>query len=373
MASKKPSKIKVSSLSKIRSNFSSGLASDISLPADKQLWLPSRSLTLNYTLGGGIPYGRIVEIYGLESSGKTLIAQDFGYSAQKAGGIILWNDAEQSFTPYWAEQNGLDNSKIELCNEVAVELVSDWLLDMVLFYRSKLVNNQPIVFIQDSTAALDCLENINSRQEQAKAEMGNRAKAIYKMVRIRNRMLTELGIISIFINQIRQKVGVSKFEDPDTTPGGNAMKFYAAQRIGVYGGKQIKGKINKKEDKVGIETSIRLKKNKVAPPRPTFKSEIYFNPEYHMPVGLNRYMGFDEVLLRLNTVKKSGNSFYLGDKCIAKSKQDYIDVINENKEIRKELIKLSNVHSLSKLKKQLKNTKENLYPVKNLDYERHEE
>ena len=370
---KKGGELKVSSLNKIRGNFNSGLASDISLPPDKQLWLPSRSLMLNYTLGGGIPYGRIAEIFGTESSGKTLIAQDFGYVAQKAGGMILWNDAEQSFTPYWAEQNGLNTEQIELCNEVAVENVSDWLLDMVVYYRSKLTNNEPILFIQDSTAALDCLDNINSRQADAKAEMGNRAKAIYKMVRIRNKMLTELGVVSLFINQIRHKVGASQFEDPDVTPGGNAMKFYAAQRIGVYAGKQVKEKVAGIEDRVGIETSIRLKKNKVAPPRPTFRTKIYFHPEYVEPVGIDRYEGLAQVFLKLKVVEKEGLTYYMDGDKICKGENNFIELIKADKDLRKHLIKKSPIHTLSKLKKQLKDQTENLFPIGDAKYQRHEE
>jgi len=371
----KSNKPKVGSIGKIRSQYHSGLASEISVPTDQQLWLPSRSLMLNYVLGGGIPYGRCVEIFGMESSGKTLIAQDFGYAAQRAGGIILWNDAEQSFTTAWAEQNGLDMNKIELFNDIAVEPISDWLLDMALYYRSKLTNNEPILFIQDSMAALDCEVNINSRQSDAKAEMGNRAKAIYKMLRIRNKLLYELGIISIFINQIRSKVGASKFEDPDTTPGGHAMKFYAAQRIGVYGGKQVKEKIKKKEERVGIETSIRLKKNKVAPPRPTFKTKIYFNPEYYKPVGIDRYLGLPDLLLKTGALTRGkGSSPYKMDgKDIAKSEEELVNLLYEDKGIRKTLISKSGIHTISKLKNHIKNQEKNLYPVRGARYERQSE
>lgn len=367
-------KLKIPSLNKIRSTFHSGLASEIVLPPENQLWLPSRSLMLNYTLGGGIPYGRMVEIFGLESSGKTLIAQDFGYVAQKAGGIILWDDAEQSFTPYWAEQNGLDVTKIELCNEIAVERVSDWLLDMVLYYRSKLVNNEPILFIQDSLAALDCEANINSKQADAKAEMGNRAKAVYKMMRIRNKLLTECGVISIFINQLRQKVGASQFEDPDVTPAGNAMKFYAAQRIGVYGGKQVKEKINGVDERVGVETSIRLKKNKVAPPRPTFKTKIYFNPEFDLPLGLDRYEGLAEILVKTGVLtKKPRGPYYFNNEVIARGEDALNILLRKNIKLRKELISKSGIHTLSKLKSQLSGLNKNLFPIRDLDYERQTE
>lgn len=194
---------------------SSGFASDISVPSEDTLWLPSRSLYLNYTMGGGIPYGRICEIYGGESSGKSLVAMDFCYSAQYLGGIALWNDAEQAFDPHWAIENGLDLEKIVVYNETSIEKISDWAVDQCIYWRSKLTANQPIVLVTDSIAALDCEANINSKQLDAKAEMGNRAKALYKYLRIRNQLFAELGVVVIFINQLRKKVGASLFEDPD--------------------------------------------------------------------------------------------------------------------------------------------------------------
>ena len=214
----------------------SGVAASIVLPRENLIWIPSRCIPLNYAMGGGTPYGHICENFGEESSGKTLAALDFGYSTLSLGGEIIFNDAEQSFTADWAEKNGLNLKKIHLYNSTSVEYVSDWLADTALSIRSRLKSNEPILFIQDSLAALDCDANINSTSMDAKAEMGNRAKAIYKMLRIRNQMLAELGVTCIFINQLRKKVGAGMFEDPDTTPGGAAMKFYAHQRVGFYAG-----------------------------------------------------------------------------------------------------------------------------------------
>ena len=193
----------------------SGLASDISVIPEDALWLPSRSIYLNYTMGGGIQYGRICEIFGGESSGKSLVAMDFGYSAQFLGGVLLWNDAEQSFDPQWAQTNGLDLTRTYVYNETSIERISDWAADMAITMRSKLVNNEPIVIVTDSIAALDCEDNINSTQTNGKAEMGNRAKAIYRFLRTRNQLFSELGIVYIFINQLRKKVGATMFEDPD--------------------------------------------------------------------------------------------------------------------------------------------------------------
>lgn len=203
----------------------SGLASDISVISQDTLWLPSRSIYLNYTMGGGIQYGKICEIFGGESSGKSLVALDFGYSAQFLGGVVLWNDAEQSFDPLWAQTNGLDLTRTHVYNETSIERISDWSADMAVTMRSKLVNNEPILLVTDSIAALDCEDNINSSQTNGKAEMGNRAKAIYRFLRTRNQLFSELGVVYIFINQLRKKVGATLFEDPDCGFWNNKINF----------------------------------------------------------------------------------------------------------------------------------------------------
>ena len=373
MATKKSS-LKIPSLNQIRKNYSTSLASDIYVPKEKTLWLPSRSIPLNWALGGGIPYGRIAEIFGAESSGKTLLAMDFGYAAQKCGGIVLINDAEQAFDPYWAEQNGLDVSKIEICNEVAVERVSDWLLDMVLYYRSKLTNNEPILFIQDSVAALDTVDSLETKQSDKKAEMGNRAKAIYTMLRIRNKMLAEFGVVSIFINQVRSKLGTGLFENPDTTPGGAAMKYFASQRIGVYAGRQEKIKSAGRDRRIGVNISVRLIKNKVSPPRPTFKSKIYFDAEYAPYLGIDRYSGLVDILMDEGVIaKKKGHSIYYNDEKIATGVSDMEEAITEDKSLRSKLVKESGIHTISKLKSQLKRETINKYILKDIKHERQTE
>ena len=367
----------IPTLSQIRKNYSTSLASDIYVPKDRTLWLPSRSIPLNWALGGGIPYGRIAEIFGAESSGKTLLAMDFGYAAQKCGGIVLINDAEQAFDPYWAEQNGLDVSKIEICNDVAVERVSDWLLDTVLYYRSQLTNNEPILFIQDSVAALDTTDSLETKQSDKKAEMGNRAKAIYTMLRIRNKMMAELGVVSIFINQVRSKLGAGLFADPDTTPGGAAMKYFASQRVGVYAGKQEKIKSAGRDRRIGVNISIRLIKNKVSPPRPTFKSKIYFDAEHAPYLGIDRYMGLVDILMDDGIIhKKKGHSIYHGENKIASGMTDMEELLGSDKSLRSKLVKEAGIHTISKLKSQLKRETINKYKlnkVKDLDHERQTE
>lgn len=346
----------------------SGLASVISVLPEDSLWLPSRHLYLNYTMGGGIPYGKICEIFGGESSGKSLVAMDFSYCAQKLDGVVFWNDAEQSFDPSWAMANGLDLSRIVLYNETSIERISDWAADMSVTYRSRLKHNEPILLVTDSTAALDCEININSIQLDAKAEMGNRAKAIYKYLRIRNQLFSDLGITLIFINQLRKKVGATMFEDPDTTPGGDAMKFYAHQRMAFFQKKQITE--GKKDNKIwlGNEVSVRMKKNKVAPPKPTFTTEIYFNAEYGK-VGFNKYTNLSQLFLGTEAieVKKGKRGYWVENEKVAESKDDLESVLVENEELRRKLIRKSGVNTLSKTKRKIEKLNEmgiNRYPVK---------
>lgn len=346
----------------------SGLASDITVVPDDALWLPSHNLYLNYTMGGGILYGKICEVFGTTSSGKSLLAMDFGSVAQSLGGVLLWNDAEQCFDPKWSVANGIDLSKTYIYNETSIEKISDWAADMAVTLRSKLTHNEPILLVTDSTAALDCEVNINAVQLDAKAEMGNRAKALYKYLRIRNQLFAELGITVIFINQLRKKVGATMFEDPNTTPGGDAMKFFASQRLAFFQKKQITD--GNKEDKIwlGNEVSVRMNKNKVAPPRPTFTTEIYFNEEYGR-VGFNKYSNLSQLFLRTKVIQKiEGKTGYWfeGDK-IAKGKDDLEEKIKGDNKLRKKLLKKTPVNTVSKTRKQLEKLNKggiNRYPVK---------
>jgi recombination protein RecA len=368
----KEKKAEVTSAFLMKKYPTAGLASQLFSSDKPQLYIPSRNISFNYQLGGGAGYGKILEIFGEESSGKTLAAIDLAYVTQSLGGAVIWGDAEQSFTEKWAKQNGLDLSKIYIYPETAIEHISDWLADMASFLRKQLVNNEPILFVCDSIAALDCLENINSTQTDAKAEMGNRAKAIYKMVRIRNQLLTELGVASIYINQIRHKLGTTQWEDPDTTPGGKAMKFYASQRIGFYAGKQIKDKINGIETRVGAWTSIRVKKNKLAPPRPTIKTMMYFNPDYDKPLGFDRYHGLAGILLVTGVLsKKSGSSmYYYKDKLVARGEDSLMSKLSSDEELRSTLIRRSGINSTSRTRAQLEKLTTNLFKVKTLKHEK---
>lgn len=346
----------------------SGLASDISVVPEDALWIPSRNIQLNYILGGGLQYGKICEIFGAESSGKSLVALDFAYCTQYLGGIVLWNDAEQSFDPAWAVKNGLDLTKIVLYNETSIEKISDWAADMAITWRSRLTHNEPILLVTDSIAALDCEANINSTQSNDKAEMGNRAKAIYKYLRIRNQMFAELGVSLIFINQLRKKVGATLFEDPDTTPGGDAMKFYASQRMAWFRKKRIEGNINGKDTWVGNIVSVRMKKNKIAPPRPAFDTSIYFHSDYGR-VGFSRYDNLVDILESSGVVKrkKGSGNFYFNDELIAKGLDKFQEMLETDDELRAKLIRKTGINTLSRTQSRIERLNKkgvNRYAVK---------
>lgn len=360
----KSNKIKLESLSKMRSKYGSGSGHEILIVPDDHIWLPSSMLALNHQLGGGIPYGRHLELFGMESSGKSLIAMNFAAVAQSLGGIVLWADAERSSSHGWLEANNisLEDGKIEIYPENTIEYISDWLRDMALYWRSKLDANQPILFVLDSIAATDTKENQNMDQVDKKAEMGNRAKAMDLFLRGRNDLVADLGLCGIFINQLRKKLGAGLYEDPDTTPGGQAMKFYASQRLGVYRSKQIKDG----DDVVGALTSIRVKKNKVAPPRATLsKVPMYTAPEYEMPLGLDKYHGLDDLGLKAGIITKAGMKYVVDDIEICGKRDDIVNGLRHNSVARKKVIKALGINTASTTRRKIKSLNHNLYPVAN--------
>lgn len=352
----------VLSMNAMFKRYGAGLASDICLPEEKLLWLPSRIPALNDHLGGGIQYGNILELFGEESTGKTLLAIDFGTVCQSLGGIVCWADAEGTFGGPWAKSNGLDlNRMFLLPEENSVEVISDWLADAVVTARNQLVNNEPILLIIDSIASLDTKDNIENSQEDSKAEMGKRASEIDKLLRRRNKLLRKYGVCTICINQLRQKVGASKFEDPDVTPGGKAMKFYASQRIGLYKGKTIKDSSNKK---IGHFLYIRTKKNKLAAPKESVKLQVYFKEQDDGSMGYHKYAGLPEVLLNSGVVKRKRGIWYFKGNIIAKSDDKMVKVLVEDEDLRRRLIKKSGINTVSKTRQRIESIEENRYPVK---------
>ena len=366
-------KIKIPTLREIQKKFPSQyIAGEVD--ESKRPWLPTRFLAFNKVTGGGCPFGKIIELFGEESSGKSLMAYDFAYCCQYLGGMVLWVDAEQSFTNDWATKNGLDLDKIVIFRSTSIEAISDWVANMALYWRSQLTHNEPILLVLDSVSALDTDINLNSEMLNASADRGTRAKAIYKYFRIRNEMLYSLGITQVYINQLRKNLKAGMFENPDTTPGGKALAFYASIRIGLYGGKQITKKVKGKERKIGRVTSIRTIKNKVATPGPTLKgSPLYNNAKYVDSIGFDRLHFLDEILLEEEIIEKtkSGTYSYKG-KTLCRGAEKFAELLREDDDLRRKLIRKAGINTLGATKKLLESLQENLYPVDGINSDEYE-
>lgn len=337
---------------------------------DTGLWLPSTFFALNHQIGGGIPYGKILEIAGEESSGKSLIAYNFAYACQQLGGHVIWVDAEQSWMNSWAEENGVDPEKVTVINETRIEYIADAVADLALYLRAQLTKNEPILLVLDSIAATDCSDNIDAKMTDAKAEMGGRAKALYKYFRIRNELFFKLGITQIYINQLRTALNVGFGKDNTTTTGGAALKFYASIRLAFYSGKTVTIKHKSKERKVGKLVTIRLLKNKVAPPRPTIsKCPVYFNPKFH-EVGFDRCYGLEDVLVENDIVEKSSGGVYkYKGTTLCRGEEKFQKMLEEDDSLRRKLLRKANINTIGSTKKRLQELTKNYFPVEGVEYE----
>lgn len=349
----------------------------IKLASDTQesgLWLPSTFFALNYTFGGGIPFGKILEVAGEESSGKSLIAYNFAYSCQQLGGHVIWVDAEQSWMNSWAENNGVDPSRVTVLTDTRIEYISDAVADLAIYLRSQLTHNEPILLVVDSIAAMDCADNIDSKMVDGKAEMGGRAKALYKFFRIRSELFYKLGVTQIYINQLRTALNVGFGKDNTTTTGGAALKFYASIRSAFYAGKTITVKHKGKERKAGKLVTIRLIKNKVAPPRPTIsKVPVYFNPKFH-EVGFDRCYGLEDVLVENDIIEKSSGGVYkYKDKTLCRGEEKFQKLLEEDDDLRRKLLRKADINTIGATKKRLAELNINFYPVDGVEYESYNE
>src|SRR5690606_2009612 len=183
----KSKSFKIPTDSELRRKYVTSGNADIILPDENVIRLPSRIIPYNHQLGGGIPCGRIMELFGWESTGKSLLATEFGYATQYLGGKLLWADLENSWNNSWARNSGIDTSEVELLTDTnSIEIFSDWLKDMCIYWRSVLTHNEPILVVCDSIAGGETEDNIHINQADRKAEMGNRAKTWDMMYRMRN-------------------------------------------------------------------------------------------------------------------------------------------------------------------------------------------
>ena len=280
--------------------------------------ISSGSLGLDIALGiGGYPKGRIIEIFGPESSGKTTTSLHAVAEAQKAGGIAAFIDAEYAFDPVYAEKLGIDTSALYISQpnngeeglEIAMKVIESGGFDIVVI---------------DSVAALTPKAEIDG--EMGDAKMGLQARmmsqAMRKMVSVINKGKT----VVIFINQLRDKIGVM-FGNPEVTTGGNALKFYASVRLDVRRSTQIKNG----DEVIGNRVKVKIVKNKVAPPFKQAEFDIMYGE------GISKVGEILDYGVELGVIQKSGSWFSYGDTKLGQGRDAVKDILKDNPELTEEL------------------------------------
>ncbi len=276
------------------------------------------SLGLDMALGiGGLPRGRIVEIYGPESSGKTTLALSVIAQAQKSGGTCAFIDAEHALDPSYAKKIGVDIENLLISQPDAGE--------QALEITDTLVRSGAIdVLVVDSVAAL--VPKAELEGEMGDSHMGLQARLMSQALRKLTSTISRSNTLVIFINQIRMKIGVM-FGNPETTTGGNALKFYASVRIDI----RSIGKIKDKEDVIGSQTRVKIVKNKVAPPFRIVDFDIMYGE------GISKTGELIDLGIKANVVEKSGAWFaYNGDK-LGQGRENAKIFLREHPEIALEI------------------------------------
>lgn len=276
------------------------------------------SLMLDIALGiGGIPKGRIVEIYGPESSGKTTVALHCVAEAQKAGGTAAFIDVEHALDPVYASHLGVDIDSLlvsqpdsgEQALEIAEALVRSGAVDII---------------VVDSVAALVTRAEIDG--EMGDNHVGQLARLMSQAMRKLAGALSKSNCAAIFINQLREKIGVM-YGNPETTPGGRALKFYASVRIDVRKGEVIK----EDGEMVGTHTKAKIVKNKVAPPFKTAEFDIMYG------TGISHTGEIVDAGVELGIVKKSGAWFYYGETRLGQGRDNVKKLFEDNPELAEEI------------------------------------
>lgn len=280
--------------------------------------IPTGSLTLDLALGvGGFPKGRVVEIYGPESSGKTTLAIHAIAEVQKQGGIAAIVDAEHAFDQFYAKSLGVDIDNLlisqpdngEQALEIADNLIRSGAIDLL---------------VVDSVAALTPKAEIEG--EMGDSQMGLQARLMSKALRKLTGSINKANCCCIFINQLREKIGVM-FGNPETTTGGNALKFYASVRVDIRRSSQIKDG----DEVIGNRTKVKIVKNKVAPPFKRAEFDIMYGK------GISKVGEIIDIGVDLNIIKKSGSWFSYGETRLGQGRDSVKGIIKDNPELMEEL------------------------------------
>jgi recombination protein RecA len=278
------------------------------------------SLGLDIGLGiGGLPRGRIVEIYGPESSGKTTLALHVVAEAQKAGGVAAFVDAEHALDPIYARKLGVNLDDLLISQPDAGE--------QALEITDTLVRSGAIdVLVIDSVAAL--VPKAELEGEMGDTHVGLQARLMSQALRKLTSSISRSNCLVIFINQIRMKIGVM-FGNPETTSGGNALKFYASVRLDI---RRI-GQIKDREEIVGNQTKVKVVKNKVAPPFKVIEFDIMYGE------GISKMGEIVDLGVKAGVVEKSGSWFSYGDQRIGQGRENAKQFLRDNPEIADEIEK----------------------------------
>ncbi len=306
-------------LDKIEKSYGKGTIMKLGDQPDTSIeFISTGSIGLDIALGvGGFPKGRVIEIYGPESSGKTTLALHAIAESQKKGGIAAFIDAEHAFDSSYARKLGVDIENLLISQpdngEQALEITENLI-------RSGAID----IIVIDSVAALTPKSEIDG--EMGDSKMGLQARLMSQALRKLTATISKTGCCCIFINQLREKIGVM-FGNPETTTGGNALKFYASVRIDIRKINQIK----EGEEVVGNRVRVKVVKNKVAPPFRTAEVDIIYG-EGFSKVGEIIDMGVDKEI-----IKKSGSWFSYNETKLGQGREAVKQLLNDNPELSDEI------------------------------------
>lgn len=319
MVSNEKLKALQATMEKIEKNFGKGSIMKMGDEVVEQIEvIPTGSVALNVALGvGGYPRGRIIEIYGPESSGKTTLAIHAIAEAQKAGGIAAFIDAEHAFDRFYAAKLGVDIDNLwvsqpdngEQALEIAEQLIRSSAIDIIVI---------------DSVAALTPKSEIEG--DMGENKVGLQARLMSQALRKLTAAVSKTRTTCIFINQLREKIGVM-FGNPETTTGGNALKFYASVRLDIRGGQAIKDG----EEVIGKQTKVKVVKNKVAPPFRRAEFDIMFGE------GISRSGEIIDLGADLGVIKKSGSWYSYNDTKLGQGRDAAKQCVSDNPELAEEL------------------------------------